>query len=63
VTGFAASAFAAVAFVPGLSSRVVIVVAVLAAFGVLGWTHMLDADDRSYIRGIAVRASARFRVA
>jgi O-antigen/teichoic acid export membrane protein len=63
VTGFAVSAFAAAAFVPGLSSRVVIVVAALAAFGVLGWTHMLDADDRSYIRGLAVRASAHFRVA
>jgi len=61
--GFAASAFAAAAFVPGLSSRVVIVVAALAAFGVLGWTQMLDPDDRSYIRGLATRASARFRVA
>jgi hypothetical protein len=44
--------------VPGLSSRVVVVVAVLVAFGVLGWTHMLDIDDRSYIRGLAVRALA-----
>jgi O-antigen/teichoic acid export membrane protein len=61
--GFAASAFAAAAFIPGLSSRVVLVVAALAAFGVLGWTHMLDPDDRSYIRGLATRASARFRVA
>jgi hypothetical protein len=58
VGGFSASAFAAAAFVPGLSSRVVVVVAVLVAFGVLGWTHMLDIDDRSYIRGLAVRALA-----
>jgi O-antigen/teichoic acid export membrane protein len=58
VGGFSAAAFAAAAFVPGLSSRVVVVVAVLVAFGVLGWTHMLDIDDRSYIRGLAVRALA-----
>jgi O-antigen/teichoic acid export membrane protein len=58
VGGFSASAFAAAALVPGLSSRVVVVVAVLVAFGVLGWTHMLDIDDRSYIRGLAVRALA-----
>jgi hypothetical protein len=63
VTGFAASAFAASAFVSGLSSRVAIVVAALAAFAVTGWTYMLDGQDRSYIRGLAVRASARFRVA
>jgi len=60
---FAAAAFAAAAFVPGLSSRVIVVVAALTAFGALGWTRMLDADDRAYIKGLATRASARFRVA
>jgi hypothetical protein len=63
VGGFAAAALTGAAFVPGLSSRVVVVATALAAFGMLGWTHMLDSDDRSYIRSIAVRASARFRVA
>jgi O-antigen/teichoic acid export membrane protein len=63
VAGFAALAFAAVAFIPRLSSRAVVVVAALLAVAVLGWNHMLDSDDRSYIRGIVVRASARFRVA
>ena len=63
VAGFAASAFAAAAFIPGLAIRAVVVVVALLAFAVLGWTHMLDADDRSYIRAIMSRASARFRVA
>ena len=63
IAGFTASAFAAVAFIPGLSSRVVVVIAALLAFGGLGWTRLLDSDDRSYIRGIMMRASARFRIA
>lgn len=63
IGGFAAAALTAAALVPGLSSRVVVVATALTAFGVLGWTHMLDSDDRSYIRSILVRASARFRVA
>jgi len=63
VGGFAASAFAVAALVPGLSMRAFVVVAALFAFGVLGWTHMLDADDRSYIRQVVTRASARFRMA
>jgi len=63
VSGFAASTFVAAALIPGLATRAVMVVVALAAFGVLGWTHMIDADDRSYIRGIMSRASARFRIA
>jgi O-antigen/teichoic acid export membrane protein len=63
VGGFAASAFVVAALVPGLSMRAFVVVAALLAFGVLGWTHMLDADDRSYIRQVVTRASARFRMA
>jgi O-antigen/teichoic acid export membrane protein len=63
VAGFAASAFAAAAFIPGLATRAVVVAVTLPAFGILGWTHMLDADDRSYVRAVVTRASARFRVA
>jgi len=63
VAGFAASTFVAAALIPGLATRAVMVVVALAAFGVLGWTHILDADDRSYILGIMSRASARFRIA
>lgn len=63
IGGLAIAALVAAAVVPSLSSRIVVAVTALAAFTGLGWTHMLDSDDRSYIRGLVVRASARFRVA
>ena len=49
--------------VPGLASRAAVVFLVLVAFVALGWTRVLDADERAYARAIATRATARFRVA
>jgi O-antigen/teichoic acid export membrane protein len=63
LAGVATAALVAAALMPGLSSRVIVVVTALTVFAGLGWTHMLDSDDRSYVRGLVVRASARFRVA
>jgi len=63
LTALATAAVVAAALMPGLSSRIIVVATALAAFAGLGWTHMLDSDDRSYVRGLVVRASARFRVA
>jgi len=63
LTALATAALVAAALMPGLSSRIIVVATALAAFAGLGWTHMLDSDDRSYLRGLVVRASARFRVA
>jgi O-antigen/teichoic acid export membrane protein len=60
---FAAIAFAASALLPGLASRASVVLLALAAFVALGWARVLDADERAYARGIAQRATARFRIA
>jgi hypothetical protein len=63
LAGLMTAALVATALMPGLSSRIIVVATALAVFAGLGWTHMLDSDDRSYVRGLVVRASARFRVA
>jgi O-antigen/teichoic acid export membrane protein len=60
---FAAIAFAAAALLPGLPSRAFLVLLVLVAFVFLGWTRLLDGDARAYVRDIALRATARIRVA
>jgi O-antigen/teichoic acid export membrane protein len=60
---FATFAFAAAALVPGLASRTMVVLVTLAAFVALGWTRVLDRDERAYARNIVHRASARFRIA
>jgi O-antigen/teichoic acid export membrane protein len=61
--GLAAATLAAAAIIPSLSTRAVAVVIMLSAFGVLGWIHMLDPEDRSFVRRLAMRATARFRIA
>ena len=60
---FTSIVLAAAAMVPGLASRAAVVFLVLVAFVALGWTRVLDADERAYARAIATRATARFRVA
>jgi O-antigen/teichoic acid export membrane protein len=60
---FAAIAFAAAALLPGLPSRAAVVLLVLVAFVALGWTRLLDDDERAYVRGIAMRATTRIRTA
>jgi O-antigen/teichoic acid export membrane protein len=61
--GLAASAFAAPVLISGLSSRTAVVAMTLAAFARLGWSYMLDHEERAYVRHLATRATARFRVA
>jgi hypothetical protein len=60
---FTAFAFAAIALIPGLPSRAVVVLVILAVFLPLGWARVLDSDERAQVRGIALRATARFRLA
>ena len=60
---FAAITFTAAAVLPGLAARVVAVVFALAAFVALAWTRVLDNEERAYAREIALRATARFRIA
>ena len=61
--GFTAIAFAAAAFVPGLPPRAAVVSFALVAFVALGWTRVLDAEERAYARDVVARATARLRVA
>jgi O-antigen/teichoic acid export membrane protein len=62
-SGFALFGFAAAAIAPTLSARTIVVVLVLVAFGALGWTRMLDPQERAYARRFVHRATARFRTA
>ena len=41
----------------------VLVLVALAAFVALAWTRVLDNEERAYAREIALRATARFRIA
>ena len=59
----AAIAFAASALLPGLPSRAAVVLISLVVFVALGWTRVLDANERAYARDIVLRATARFRIA
>jgi O-antigen/teichoic acid export membrane protein len=61
--GFAVITFAGAALVPGLPTRAAVVFLALVAFVALGWTRILDAEQRAYARDIAARATARFRIA
>ena len=63
IAGIAAIAFTAAAVLPGLAARVVAVVFSLAVFVALAWTRVLDNKERAYAREIALRATARFRIA
>ena len=60
---FAAIAFAASALLPGLAARTAVVVFSLLGFVALAWTRILDNEERAYAREIALRATARFRIA
>lgn len=60
---FVIIAFTASALLAGLAARAAVVVFALAAFVVLAWTRVLDNEERAYAREVALRATARFRIA
>ena len=62
-TAFIGAAFASVALVPGVGARAALVLLALMIFAGFGWTRFLEPDERSYVRGLLHRASARLRTA
>jgi len=61
--GFPAFAFATVTLAPTMASRATVVVIYLAIFTVIASKRVLDREERSYLRGMVHRATARFRTA